>query len=168
MEPHEYLAAIEADGILSRAECLRNNEASAALQLRLMLIFGHLAKALDVPKITRHRWEVPAGPGRVDLLLTHCDGSASLVEIKGERSVIEVAAGIGQLLIYEAALRLQWGNAGPALVRKILCSHVPLQSTASLIHACNEAGVSFVCLGAHDGFAALMRGAVERHHARQA
>lgn len=121
---------------------LQNNEDAAILQLKLHLVAGMLPIVLGVPAIRRARFEFTIGCGRADLVLFHADGSASLVEAKGDESIRDVVAGIGQLLLYDT----QWTRSRPKTLRKILCAPVDGEKGAAILPACAAAGVAFVHL----------------------
>ncbi len=124
-----------------------NDEAAGVLQLRLHLAAGSLADVLGVKPFTRHRFEFPLkGLGFADLVLFHRDNGVTLVEAKGPHCNRVLCAGIGQLFMYESALRKQTGSRPPAYVNKILCAPVSAEESMPTWHACELAGVRFVHL----------------------
>ena len=91
--------------------------------------------------------------GRIDLLLFHSDASISIVELKAENRPSEVAAGIGQLCMYAAAIpRALHEKQRPAVIRRILAAHVPVDQSIDLVCACTLAGVRFAYLPSFASF----------------
>jgi len=128
-----------ANGLLS----ISNNENAVIQVLRLMLIFGHLHRLLKVRPISRYRFEVTVSTGRIDLLLFHDDGGVSIVEAKADRAPRDIAPGIGQLFMYEAAVHK---SMRPAYVNKILIAPIRPEQSVDLTRACELADVQFTIL----------------------
>jgi hypothetical protein len=145
------------DGLLRDARDMTNNERSVMLMLRLSLACGDLARMIDVPAITGHRFEFGVDCGRIDLLLFHADGSVSIVEAKAENRATTIAAGIGQLCMYAAALpSALHKKQRPTTIRKVLCAHLDPAKCAILIAACEMAGVRFAYLPPFSTFRKMM------------
>lgn len=126
---------------------LENNEKAVTLQLKIMAIYGDLQKTLGVRQIERYKFEHHVGCGRIDLYLIHTDGGVTLVEAKAENKLTTMAAGIGQLLVYEAALRIkQKKNKYPKYIDKILCVPVDIEKHPELEIACFNSGIKLVSL----------------------
>ncbi len=64
-----------------------------------------LLLGLDGNGIAGVRKEVTVRCGRVDRLIDHCDGSVTVVEIKGAPDLRAMAGGLGQVLMYAEAVR---------------------------------------------------------------
>lgn len=120
----------------------RDDEACIAGLLRLHCIFGHIQRMLRTSKIERYRFEFSVPCGRVDLVLFHSDGGISLVEAKGRNSVRDVVGGIGQLFLYESAIRSMFPSVG--YVNRYLISPIQGGAAASVERACALAGVNFI------------------------
>lgn len=144
----------EIEDVASQLNTMSDNEQSAILQLRIAILAGDLERWLGVNKIERHRFEFNVSAGRIDLLLFHSDGGASIVEVKGDCDMRSISGGIGQLCLYEHLLRLS-DKLSPKYINKILCAPVEKpEKGAHLIGACNIAGVKFVHLAPHKVFKA--------------
>jgi hypothetical protein len=132
-------------------QCLgaADNEAAATLQLRVLLATGRLSSVLEVPAIERSKFEyqIP-GVGIADLALFHPGGGLTLVEAKGPEVCRAIAAGIGQLFMYEAGVRQQLARNGtpPPFVNRVLCAPVTAEWAFPVWQACQIAGVRFVTL----------------------
>jgi hypothetical protein len=131
-----------------RCNVAQNNEEAAVLQLRLHLAAGRLATVLGVRPIVSCRFEFQLkGLGFADLAIFHANHGVTLVEVKGPVGNREACAGLGQLFMYEAALRRQLvGGQVPAYVDKILCAPLPPEKAMPTWEACQAAGVRFVHL----------------------
>lgn len=141
------VAKFDLDGLVAEASVMENNERAITLMLKLSLACGDLAYMLGLPAISGHRFEFSVKGGRIDLLLFHTDGSASIVEAKAEDRPVVIAAGIGQLCMYAAALPAKLHAVQqPALIRRVLCAHLPPEKCGGLIAACEMAGVKFAYL----------------------
>jgi len=129
------------------ARRMENNERAVILMLKLMLAFGDLAYALQVPRIAGGRFEFPVQGGRIDLLLFHEDGGVTIVEAKPETEVRMIVGGIGQLCMYTALLPAALHEARrPAYIRRVLCAPIVPEKSLDLVAACRLAGVDFVPL----------------------
>jgi hypothetical protein len=146
---HMEVAHSSAREVASSCLRARNNEAAATLQLRIMLWTGKLSQIMNVPPVERHVFEyrIP-GVGIADLVVFHPGGGLTLVEAKGPEDCRAVAAGIGQLFMYEAGVRRQLTRAGkpPPFVNRILCAPVTPEEAQPAWEACQLAGVRFVHL----------------------
>lgn len=90
------------------------------------------------PIVHVHR-EFPVARGRVDILLTHEDGSITLVEVKKGGCRTRVMAGIGQLSMYAVLL----SGRNNITIRRVLAWDFigDLQEEESFCDACELAGV---------------------------
>jgi hypothetical protein len=141
------------DKLINDAICSKNDERSVMMMLKLMLACGDLSTALAVPPITGHRFEFTVPGGRIDLLLFHIDKSVTIVEAKAENGANTIAAGIGQLCIYAAALPSCIARNGDVpVIRRVLCAHVQPDKAVNLISACNMAGVKYAFIPSHKTF----------------
>lgn len=153
----EIVDKFDINGLLREAECMMNNERSVTLMLRLALACGDLPFMLGVPAINRHRFEFSVDGGRIDLLLFHRDGGVTIVEVKSEGAATVIAAGIGQLCMYAAALPKKLHKSQqPAYIRRVLCAHAKPGSCEWLIAACDMAGVRFAYLPSFKQFKGQM------------
>lgn len=122
----------------------KDDEACIMLLMRMHCIFGDIRRMLKTTKISRYRFEYFVGGGRIDLILFHADGGASLIEVKGNGSVRDVVAGIGQLFLYEAMfLESNPKTMSPAYINKYLVSPVAGNDAQRVAKACDRAGVVF-------------------------
>lgn len=137
---------------------MRNDEASVILMLRLLLIFGNLERAIGGPKITGHRFEFCIPVGRIDLLLFHDNGVATIVEAKSETaSTRELVAGIGQLFLYSAGLPAALSpQQQPKHIRRVLCAP-GLRARDGVEQACDLAEVDCVSLATFSHFQGVVR-----------
>jgi len=119
-----------------------NNEAATTAVIELMLLGGSLATAWGLPPVTQWAFEHPVDGGRIDVVLAHEDGSATLVEAKGDIEACEIARGIGQLHYYAVVF------GRPA--RLVLCSSAPVGKAFRAIQACARAGVQYGFLPSYD------------------
>lgn len=150
LSPSDFPAAtMDWPGLLARLRCAVPVEDSAFDQLRLQIVAGTLHMLLDAPPVTGHAFQFSLGPaGIVDLLLTHDDGQFTLVEAKGEVTVREACAGIGQLFAYEVGLRARLAREGihQPVIRKVLCAALEPGRFALVSDACGLAGIQLVAL----------------------
>jgi hypothetical protein len=132
--------------LLESLQYLGDDEDAAVRQLRLQLMVGKLHECLDAPPIKQYRFEYPLpGTGLADLVVVHEDGGVSIVEVKGPRTVRDIAAGIGQLFLYEGAMwQEKFGGRTPAYVKKVLCAPVWPTIPSPIYEACLCAGVQFL------------------------
>lgn len=143
----QTVRAIEAEEIPRLLARLRHDESAATLQLKILLAMGSLSKVLGVRPFRRHAFEYSFGGGRADLVLFHRDFGVTIVEAKAGGGAREMAAGIGQLFLYQAeAMRKFKGVHAPKYINKILCAPVRAEDSMSVWTACNLAGVKFVHL----------------------
>lgn len=134
-------------GLYEDARRMENNERAVILMLKVMLAFGDLADALQVPKIAGGRFEFPVQGGRIDLLLFHADGGVTIVEAKPETEVRMIVGGIGQLCMYSVLLPAALhASRRPAYIRRVLCAPLAPEKSVDMIAACRLAGVDFVPL----------------------
>lgn len=119
-----------------------NNEAATMATIELMLIGGSLAIAWGLPPVSNWVFEHPVDGGRIDAVLTHVDGSTTLVEAKGDIEAGEIARGIGQLFHYAAVF------GRPA--RLVLCSSASVPKAFNAIQACARAGIRYGFLPSYD------------------
>lgn len=126
-----------------------DSEKTAGHLVNMFLMFGHAEKALGVPAIQRYRREFPLPKARIDFLLTHRDGGVTILELKSRHNQTDLAAGIGQLFLYEA-LMLATGQVAPKYVRKVLAAQMSNEDGAIIQSACEAAGVAFVRLPTHE------------------
>lgn len=89
-----------------------------------------------------HR-EFRTGAGFVDRLLVHADGTVTVVEIKGPGSRRDHACGLGQALVYAAAVREEMPKFHE--VRSAL--FVGGEHDQWLSSACRVSGVAYECIG---------------------
>jgi len=145
------------DSLARSCNAAVDNEASGVLQLRLHLAAGKLADVLGVKPFIRHKFEfLIKGLGFADLALFHADHGVTLVEAKGPHCNRMLVAGIGQLFMYEAALRANMGGRAPAYVDKILCAPVTAEESMPTWRACELAGVRFVHLACYRNLRAAL------------
>lgn len=152
LNPDEAQLTEIALGMLS----LRYDESAVILMLKLMLAFGDLEFAWDLPKIIAHKHEFPVPGGRIDLLLFHADGGVSIVEAKAANSVGMIVAGIGQLCVYASVLPTALRKARPKYIRRILCAPLEPENSLVLLAACKMAGVQLGYLTSYGSFRALI------------
>lgn len=93
--------------------------------------------------VTSVRKEFQTKAGRVDRLLVHSDGTATVVEIKGPGSLRDHACGLGQALVYAAAVREEMPEFQE--VRSAL--FVGGEHNQWLSSACLVSGVAYECIG---------------------
>lgn len=123
----------------------KNDEKAISDLIRIHLIFGHLEGLLGVAKIIRHRFEFSVNCGRIDLVLFHKDGGASLVEVKAGGELRSVVGGIGQLFLYEVSFREFMRKTKPLkYINKILVSPLSPEKSLPVMMACESAGVRYV------------------------
>jgi hypothetical protein len=135
------------EGVVDGVNRLSNDEKAVVLQLKIMLAADDLRSLLSVEKIERYRFEFSVQDGRIDLLLFHADGGVSIVEAKPDTNPVSVAAGIGQLCYYAAALPSKYPKGKqPAYINRFLCAPVKPERSLVLMAACEMAGVKFVHL----------------------
>jgi hypothetical protein len=116
-------------------------EEAAIGALEILLMTEKLHSFMGWPEIFRVEREVRIGNGRCDMVLTHVDGSRTLLEAKADGNTHSIVAGIGQLFLYEAAYQL------PGLaIRKAIA--VPGYGSSDVVRACGLAGVEYIPLGA--------------------
>lgn len=113
---------------------------------------GTLAPGYGWPEIIDVRQEFPVPGGRIDLLLFHIDGSATVIEAKATDSARELMAGVGQLMGYG----VQVGYSRTLTkVRLALASRVPtseLRKVRPILRAC---GIEPMFCGRFDKWAAM-------------
>ena len=95
------------------------------------------------PGVTGISKEFQTRAGRVDRLLVHSDGTATVVEIKGPGSRRDHACGLGQALVYAAAVREEMPKFHE--VRSAL--FVGGEHDQWLSSACRVSGVAYECIG---------------------
>lgn len=145
------------EGVVDGVNNLSRDEKAVVLQLKIMLAGGDLRCLLGVGKIERYRFEFSVQDGRIDLLLFHTDGGVSIVEAKPETNPVSVAAGIGQLCYYAAALPQKYsGSKRPAYINRFLCAPIKPERSLTLMAACEMAGVKFVHLAPFAVFRACL------------
>src|SRR5437868_5656112 len=69
-------------------------------ELCFLIEEGALADAYGWPEIVHAEREYPVPRGRIDLMLFHVDGSATVIECKASRSARDVLPAIGQVMSY--------------------------------------------------------------------
>ena len=123
----------------------RDDEQCIVTLLRMHCIFGQIRKMLGCSQIDRYKFEFGVKGGRIDLALFHTDGGVSLVEAKGSHDVRTVAAGIGQLFLYEAMYSAFKPKAKPpAYIHKYLVAPIEGEAVRIVDIACARAGVRFI------------------------
>lgn len=123
----------------------KNDEKAISDLMRIHLIFGHLERVLGVSRIIRHRFEFSVNFGRIDLVLFHKDGGASLVEIKSDGELRSIVGGIGQLFLYESSFKDFMRKTKPLkYINKILVSPLSPEKSLPVMSACVAAGVKYV------------------------
>jgi hypothetical protein len=138
----------------------KDDERMVVLIVRMALMHpGAAERMFNCTKIERHRFEFNVGVGRVDLALFHRDGGMTIVELKANGETRAVAAGIGQLFLYESALPFAMKNKAkpPTYVHKVLASPLPPEKALHVMRACNVAGVRYAFLGGFKDLRAAMR-----------
>lgn len=142
--------AIEATGPIglvtaALSQPRRMDEGATILQLLWIAMCGGDAfgELLECPPIVSRHWEFQIEGFRADLVLFHIDGSVTIVEAKSQtRSVIELAGGIGQLLVYASALPKTLGYEPPETRLILAFPRIEeQQEDDSLNAACMAAGV---------------------------
>lgn len=73
-------------------------------ELLFMIEEGVLADSYGWPEIIQVEQEFPVPRGRVDLLLLHVDGSATVIECKASRSARDILPAVGQVMSYGVQL----------------------------------------------------------------
>ena len=132
---------------------LRDDESAAILQLKILLEMGALRSVLGVGEFRRHAFEYNLGSGRADLVLFHRDCGISIIEAKASNRCGVVAAGIGQLFLYEAEARMKFkGPHAPKYVNKFLCAPMAAEDAMPIWSACRLAGVKFIHLKEFEPF----------------
>ena len=114
----------------------------AVLDTMLRLRMGAVLPVLAVPVARIEREYRIAGRYFVDRALFHADGGVTLIEAKDGATPREVVAGIGQALIYKAALERTGGH--PRIDTALAVLHDPDEDIA---RACALAGVVYLPLG---------------------
>lgn len=142
-EQWEKLCNIDLKKIATDLFFAENNEAIVTKVLKLMLLLGDARRVLKVDRISRYRFEFKVSTGRVDLILFHNNGGVTIIEAKTEGLPREIAKGIGQLFMYEAAIRK---DMNVPYINKILIAPMKPENGVELNDACELAGVKFVNL----------------------
>ena len=147
---------LEADGVMSAINNLRDDESAAMVQLKIMLIAGDLCDLLGVADFRAYRFDFPLKTGRIDMLLFHHDGGVTIVEVKADNpNVLAIAVGIGRLHLHAASLPAALSSSQqPTYINLILCAPIAPERSLGLVSACDQAGVKFVHLGSFAGFQA--------------
>lgn len=142
----------------------KDNEAGLLVMLKLMLIFGDAERALNVPKISRYRFEFPVRGGRIDLLLFHRDGGVTVVEVKTSETTRNVVGGIGQLCWYAAVLPVALKKTTqPSYIRRLLVAPTDEAQSTAVISACELAGVQFTSMANFKLFRGLLESKLSRN-----
>lgn len=151
-EAEAIISSLKKAGVFELIGTLQNNEKALTLQLKLLSEFGNLQKCFRTSKIERYKFEHHVGCGRVDLFMVHKDGGLSIVEAKAENSLSVIAAGIGQLFVYEAAILRKSYKNPPKYINKILCVPVKIGKHPELELACANSGIQLVGLMEYSDF----------------
>lgn len=145
----EHWARIEKTDFLKIAHRLCTpsySEKYTVDMIHMVLILEDGESVLKVPKIERYRLEFNLKGARADILLYHKDGGITIVEVKSDSSVRDVAAGIGQLCWYEALIPNVFKGNQPKYVRKLLVTTLSPDKAGGVDKACKTAGVQLVLL----------------------
>lgn len=134
------------------------NEASVMFLLKFWLETNALARIFSLPKISRWKFEMTVEYGRIDLALFHVNGDITIVEAKAGLDVHATVAGIGQLFLYESAIKI-FPNNKKTKIRKVLCAQCRSEHMEVIVESCARAGISFVPMPRID----LVRGIAYEH-----
>lgn len=101
-----------------------------------------------VPPVIHFEMEFPVPRGRVDALVIHDDGSATVCEIKdGTQGMQSVLAGIGQVIAYAVQVGMSRGVVN-GIRKALLFSRTPsIMDDILIVEACEAAGVLPVAMG---------------------
>jgi hypothetical protein len=137
-------------------------EKAISSYMKAMLTLGSKGLLEPLP-YTEHDtlvFEMPLRHGRADLVIFHLDGSASVMELKdGDRDVVGIAAGIGQVGYYAAQLGLT--RSIPTIRRALAWSKCRQHShNELLIEACRLAGVAPILLPSAEDIRGILVGFV--------
>lgn len=132
--------AIPGFNLIQELENADDGERYAMLTLRLLHQTGCLRASLKCQPIVRFASEFDVKVGRIDALLFHLDGGLTIIEAKGVNALGAMAGGIGQLLVYDVALRAMVADAQPPYINRILAvpldeGHPALSLLAKACHA---------------------------------
>ncbi len=107
-------------------------------------------------------FEMQMRHGRADIVIFHIDGSVSVIEVKdGDRDVMSVVAGIGQVGFYAGQLAVS--RAFPSIRRALMWTACSNDSHTSLvIDACKVAGVEPLLLPSNAKIKDMMSGVVAK------
>lgn len=154
----------QAKELAIESRSLRDNEAAAVWQLKAMLAFGTLQSIIGGKPIRRIEYEYKLGSGRADIVLFHRDCGITIIEAKAAHNQGTIAAGIGQLFLYESEARqIMVGPHAPKYVHKVLSAPLHPEEAMPVWRACQIAGVKFVHLIRFKELAPLIA-RLARHH----
>ena len=136
-----------------------NDECMATTLLELMIKFGHAEKMLSVPKIDNYKAQMRLGLGIPDFVLFHADGGISIVEVKADKELRSIVAGIGQLFFYESMIpdAFKGKKDVPTYIRKILAVPIDFDKCDKINKACELSGVSLVNLTTHEKLKRILK-----------
>ena len=137
----------------------KNDEKMAVLILKLIITFGDAEKMLSVSKIDSFKSELNLGNGRADIVLFHCDGGISIIEVKADNDIRTIASGIGQLFLYESMIPFAFKGKKdkPKYISKIIAAPIDFDKCDKINSACELAGIKLVNLPTYKQLQSILK-----------
>ena len=133
----------------------KDDEAYVTAILKVWEWSGEIAKVFQTGSVRKMVYEFEVGPCRIDALIFHEDGGATLIEAKGAGSLRHLCAGIGQAALYgEILMDTLPPDQRPKYLRKWLIAPIAsLECSGILLRACRSAGMNLLPIERFTSFA---------------
>ena len=147
-EAEDAVRTIKKHDLYARLVGKKNEDRVCALFDIMFFDEGSALRKAISPHADRLFREVQLPCGRVDRVITHKDGSATVVEVKQRGSRRDIAQAIGQVLVYSGAIKSSgnYTDVRPAIF-------VPGDRDEWIENACQLAGIEYITID--DSIAAI-------------